>query len=290
MTLPPELLALIHKPADVKQCDFVGKCMASAASYGSSMGYSPSMARIADRADSELAKAWQLAQETHAANLPAIESNRAMRELLMAIMAAAGVPARYSHYGFPSPRSRYKKHMTSDSGFPKDINRAFPVDDGFAGAQQTYERLKADYAKYREAAQREADVKARAVEEEKARRRADMALATLIVRYGLAEDADWSDVLEVIRSRDQYLDLAIAGQQTRGDWSEGFYRVESALGRFRIKDDRDKEIAADICGCLSSEDGRIFRDTRWSYDALFEIVADKQLIEDAQLCLTNIDP
>lgn len=246
------------------------------------------MATIAERADRSLADAWGKTQETHAANAAAIESNRAMRELLMAIMVAAGVPTRYSHYGLPSPRSRYMKHMTLEAGFPNDINRTFPVDDGFARAQQTYERLKADYAKYREAAQREAEVKAKAIEEEKAKRRADMALATLIVRYGLTEDADWPDVLEVIRSRDQYLDLAIAGRQTRGDWSEGFYRVEAALGRFRINDDRDKEIAADICGCLSNEDGRVFRDTRWSYDALFEIVSDKQLVEDANLCMNHI--
>lgn len=136
----------------------------------------------------------------------------------------------------------------------------------------------------KEKADREAAEKA-AVE----KRKADLELARLILRYAAPDDSDWDDLFGIIRGRDQYLDLACAGLETRGDWSDGFYRVESALKRFRIRDERDKEIAADITGCLGSEDGRVFRDTAWSYDALFEIVADKQLVEDAKLCLARAD-
>lgn len=117
------------------------------------------------------------------------------------------------------------------------------------------------------------------------KRKADLDLARLILRYDLPEDSDWNDALYALRQRSQYLDLALAGQETRCDWSDGFYRVSDALGRFRINDERDKEIVADITGCMGSDDGRVFRDTAWSYDALFELVEDKQLVTDARLCL-----
>jgi hypothetical protein len=293
--LPAELAAMLTKPMELKPCDFVSKCMASPGSYASSVagGYNPSMLSIADRADRELAAAWTKTEEAHAENVAAIESNRSMRDLLTELMTAAGMPREFKEYGFEAPRSRTRKHYRRDAGWPKDISRAFPVDDGFTKAQQTYERLKDDYAKYREQAEQEQARKAQALEAERAKRRADLALAQLIIRYELAEDADWSDALETIRKRDQYLDLAIAGQQTRGDWSEGFWRVQHAFDRFRINDERDKEIAADICGCLSSgddgdRDGRVFRDTRWNYDKLFELVTDQQLLTDARLCLEHI--
>jgi hypothetical protein len=293
--LPAELAALLAKPMELTQCDFVSKCMASPESYRSSFsGYGePSMTLIADRADRELTEAWKKACATHEENAAAIESNRRMRQVLTAIMTAASVPLKFNEYGLQTPRSRYRKHFTLDAGWPKDVNKAFPIDDGFTRAQQTYQTLKATYAKYREQAEQEQARKAQALEAERAKRKADLALAQLIIRYELGEDADWSDALETIRKRDQYLDLAIAGEQTRGDWSEGFWRVQRAFDRFRINDERDKEIAADICGCLSSgddghRDGRVFRDTRWNYDKLFDLVADQQLLTDARLCLEHI--
>jgi hypothetical protein len=48
-----------------------------------------------------------------------------------------------------------------------------------------------------------------------------------------------------------------------------------------------------MCGCLSNGndgdvDGRVFRDTRWNYDKLFELVNDQQLLADARLCMEHI--
>jgi hypothetical protein len=292
--LPAELAAMLAKPLEVKPCDLVSKCMASPGSYESAISaHRPSMLSIADRADRELANAWEKTQETHEQNAAAIASNQRMRGLLTDIMRAAGVPTQFREYGFQTERARTRKHYTRDAGWPKDISKAFPVDDGFARARETYETLKAKYAEYRKQAEQEQARKAEAVEAERAKRRADIALAQLILRYELGEDTDWSDALEAIRKRDQYLDLAIAGQQTRGDWSEGYWRVQRAFDRFKINDDRDKDIAADMCGCLSNGndgdvDGRVFRDTRWNYDKLFELVNDQQLLADARLCMEHI--
>lgn len=205
-------------------------------------------------------------------------------------MKAAGIPDSWSESSFKTPRARYKTRIDHRAGYLDDITRTFRTIDGFELAKMSYERLTKTYTEYRAKAGEEQKQRERAAEAEKERRKADIELVKLIVRYEAPEGSEWGDVLEVIRRRDQYLDLAIAGRETRGDWSEGFYRVENALGRFRIRDDRDKDIAADIAGCLGSveRDGRVFRDIGWSYDALFKIVSDQQLVTDALLCLEHI--
>jgi hypothetical protein len=118
------------------------------------------------------------------------------------------------------------------------------------------------------------------------KRKADMELAAILLRYQLPLESSWSDVLEHLRGKDQRIDLAVAMRQTRGDWSDGCYRVTDAIRRFTIRTDEDKEIAADVLGCTAEfGDGRVFRDTAWSYDALFASVADRQLAADAQTAL-----
>jgi hypothetical protein len=107
-----------------------------------------------------------------------------------------------------------------------------------------------------------------------------------MISAAVSQSRSRPEVLEDLRKRDQYLDLAIAGMATRGDWSERYYRVQDAFNRFKINDDRDKEIAADIMGCLGGEsdfrDGRVFRDTNWNYDKLLTLVPE-QLRTDAML-------
>ena len=167
------------------------------------------------------------------------------------------------------------------------MQRHVPIDDGFAYATTTYQSLKARCDKYAQQAEQEAEQQARAAaeaeERRKEERRANLELAEIILRYGLDRDAEWSDVLDALRKRDQRLDLAVAMQQTRCDWSEGAYRVSSAFHRFTIKDDEDKEIANCIASVLADfEDGREFRDCSWSYDRLFSSATDQQLSADIQ--------
>lgn len=81
--------------------------------------------------------------------------------------------------------------------------------------------------------------------------------------------SDAEHVIETLRERDKYLDLAIAMSATRGDWSDGFYRVKHALGRFKVETEIDKAIFSDVSSCMDHDDGRVFRDTEWNYDRLF---------------------
>lgn len=146
------------------------------------------------------------------------------------------------------------------------------------------EEIERRFADEKKRQEKEARLREAQAEQEKRQRLADIDLARMIVRYQGFDSYDCVDMLELLRSRNKYLDLAIAMMQTRGDWSEGFYRVSNALARFEISDDQDKLIVSDIVACMGSEDGRVFRDTTWSYDRLFELVEDQQLVADAKHC------
>lgn len=275
----------------VEQCGAVGKCMSHPSSYASVLqsSYSkPSPERVATHAMQQLESARQRDIATHDANLPKLAINQALRERVQVLMDEIGMPKRWSQRDLNS-RARYPKTITSDAGYVLDMQRELKVDDGFAFATTTYERLHKDYLAYAEQAKREGEQKRTAEEREREavieRRKADMELAAILVRYALPVESDWGDVLDALCGRDQRLDLAVAMQKTRGDWSEGPYRVRDALGRFQITSTEDKDIANDVLACLEDfEDGRVFRDTTWNYGRLFAEAADAQLSADIQLC------
>jgi len=75
------------------------------------------------------------------------------------------------------------------------------------------------------------------------------------------------------------------------NWSDGPRAVRHALERFSIENDRDKNIAADVADSLAhwDGDGRIFRDTTWSYGALWPLVGDEQLVADVQRAMQEDD-
>ncbi|WP_448952188.1 hypothetical protein [Labrys neptuniae] len=279
----------------VEQVGAVSHCMAHPSSYAHDAkprwSYAdPSKKTIAAYALQRLEAARATDVANHEKNLAAIENNKLVRQRVEALMAEIGMPARWSQKDTKS-RSRFPKSITMDSGYLDDLRRNVKTDDGFSFATMTYERLKTLYQQYAADGEREAEEATRKAEREqqrqKAERRANIEMASIILRYSLDIDADWFAILEHLRGKDQRLDLALAMQATRGDWSEGFYRVRDAFDRFTIETTEDKDIANDIVACLATEgdcrDGRVFRDTRWSYDALFASISDQQLVADAQL-------
>lgn len=281
----------------IEQCGAVGKCMSSPSSYRehakSRYSYTePTIARIAAVAVQALEAARALDLAAHEKNVPAIENNKAVAASIIALNEAVGMPKRWSERDRNS-RSRYPKTIGHDAGYLTDIAREVKTDDGFASATATYERLKKEYEAYAERGKEETEQLQRKRELEQQalvdKRRADMELATILLRYALPIESTWSDVLEHLRGKDQRVDLAVAMQQTRGDWSDGPYRVSDALQRFTIRDDEDKAIAACVVGCLAEfEDGRVFRDTSWSYDTLFASTADRQLVADVQKAMQQV--
>jgi len=277
----------------VTQCKAVSSCMASPSSYASRLSSyaKPTAKAVAALALRELEAARQKDIETHAANAPALEANAAIVEQVTAMMNAVGMPTKYSERD-PKSRARYPKSITHDAGYLIDLRRHCPTTDGFDWATTTYERLLKDYKAFEERGEKEAEEAKRQAEieanREIERRKADMELAAILLRYQLPIESSWGDVLENLRARDQRLDLAVGMAQTRGDWSEGPYRVRSAFDRFTIHTTEDKAIANDVLSCLEDfEDGRVFRDTTWSYSRLFAEAADQQLSQDVQTAMAR---
>jgi len=281
----------------IEQCGAVRKCYSSPKDYASQMtrGFSyltPSSSRVAAFAFQKLEEAWAADKTTHEKNAAALEANHAVRDRIQAVMSEVGMPTtrrvrdgNRMKYGVP-------KMKTIDAGYIEDIRAHVPIDDGFCLAEKSYNDLKAKYDKFAEDAEKEAEKEQqaadRAAEAEKERRRENIEMAKIILRYSLPEDSTWDDILEALRQKDQRLDLAVAMQQTRGDWSDGFYRVSYALGRFKIETDEDKDIANDVVSCMNDDDGRVFRDCGWNYGRLFETAADQQLSADIQLAASKV--
>jgi len=272
-------------------CGRVMNCQANPAGYAHaarpSYSYAqPSKKRIAQYALQQLGEAWKRDCEAHERNLAAIENNKLVRARIEAMMAEIGMPRKHS-YVPQNSRARYPKRVTEDAGWLKDMQREVKISDGFESSQRNYATLKERYDAYAAEAEKEAELAAtaaaRAEEQRKAERRANIELATIVIRYELDPDVEWSDVLDALRKRNQRLDLALAMMDTRGDWSEGPYRVASAINRFKINDDIDKQIVADVAPHIADwdGDGRIFRDIRWNYGAILETIEDRQLVDDA---------
>ncbi len=275
----------------IEKVGYVGQCMASPSSYASALSsYStPSPDRVAQHAIQQLEAARAKDVEAHERNLPALEANKAVCAHVAGVMDAIGMPKRYSVKDTNS-RARYPKTTTHDAGYLSDLLREVKTNDGFEHATSCYERMRKDYDAYaqRAAAEAEAAKNAKAREQQALieKRKADMELAAILLRYGMPLESTWRDVLDVLAGKHQRIALAIAMQQTRNDWNEGPWRVRDAIGAFQIETTEDKDIANDVLACLEGfDDGRVFRDTTWSYDALFASVTEPNLSADAQLAL-----
>lgn len=275
----------------VELCNAMGKMYSNPAAFKdritSSYYREPTMLRIADHAIAELQKARADDMAKHEKNLPAMEMNRRVVQWLTDINVSIGMPDGWTTTD-PHSRARFPKKIKHDAGWRQDIRQHVRTDDSFSIATSTYDRLLADYTKYRESAlledKKKKDEAARAEAERLEKRKADLAFVTICQRYDLPLESEWSDVLDNLRRRDQRLDLAIAMEEVRGDWNEGCGAVESALSRFTIRNDEDKDIANDVLGCTHDfEDGRVFRDTNWNYSRLYASVQDRQLVADVEM-------
>jgi len=251
--------------------------------------------RIAEVANRALEESWKEDLERHKANTPILDGNRIKQKKIVDLMADIGMPKNYRKP--KKSRSIYTKYETVEAGYISDMKREFPISDGFELAECRYNELKNTFDAYAAQAEVDAEQDAKLREQvqknELDRQFKEQQKAQLIVRYGLDETRlwDWDDILNELRTKDQRLDLAVAMLLTRGDWSQGYYRVSDAMKRFTIRDDTDKEIITDIVSCFDGDDcdGRVFRDTTWNYDRLFSEAADKQLSEDIQLAISNGD-
>jgi vacuolar-type H+-ATPase subunit H len=216
--------------------------------------------------------------EEHQANIPAIENNLKVREKITQIMKDIGVPNNYSTSEFKTQRSRTKTTTTHSAGYLGDLQRNVPVSDEkdrmltlIKSAEDTFKRhadtLKGTIRKELQDAEKT----------EKAKKEV-LAKARLQVKYNFDDDFEWSDVLEVLDSKDKYFKLARAMEDTRNDWNDGYGRVQYAIRGFEVVTEEDKEIFESIHElAYESEDidGRVFRDCEYNYSFLYGKVSEE---------------
>jgi hypothetical protein len=233
-------------------------------------------------------------EKTHIANAPGLITNKIIAENIESFMKSIGMPSSYQEVDQRS-RARKIKYITKAAGYIEDMRKHLVLNDGydynvsqFAVHEKSYKEF------YEKALKDEEEAKKKLEREEKKKvedRKANLEIASLIVKYGLPEDSDWLDIYETLREKDKYLDLAAAMLDVRNDWNDGPDRVESALGRFKVETAEDKEIDECIGSLLGNwdNDGRVFRDCEYSYDVLFSKV-DPQLYKDYELAEKRANP
>ena len=189
--------------------------------------------------------------------------------------------------------SDYVSGTRKRSGYYKDVKwvdelrKQLPSDSYYsarsnpAEMQKAYDSLKSAYEKRSQKLfriSREVEMKK---EQEFTDKRKDAMAIRLAVKWGLDENIlDRGLILEELINKDKYIMLAMAMEETRGDWSDGFYRVEYALGKFKVETQEDDLIYGDISGCMNCDDGRIFRDTDYNYSILYDRFANQELLAD----------
>lgn len=221
-------------------------------------------------------------ENVHNTNIPRIENNKLLREKITLMMTAVGISPTWSQYEIPKGK-RTKQWITHLAGYDEDLRRNVKIDDGYAVAARSVDSCLKDIDRiFNELKAGIAKEEQKKLAEEKERAKT-LWLAKMQVKYSLDETASIEDVLSTILSKDKYLDLAHAMMETRNDWSDGFYRVVDALGRFSVTTEEDQKIYNCVNALTEDDydaDGRVFRDCAWSYDVIFQLVLDKQLLED----------
>jgi hypothetical protein len=227
----------------------------------------------------------------HEANLPAIENNQKVREKITQIMKDIGIPNNYSTSEFKTQRSRTKTTTTHSAGYLGDLQRNVHVSDESERMLTLIKSAVDSFKRHADTLKATIRKELQEVEKTEKAKKEILAKARLQVKYNLDEDFEWSDVLDVLDKKDKYFMLARAGEETRGYWGEGFGKVEYALDRFVVETEEDKEIEKEYAEILEEhnngdcEDGRIFRDTQYSYSFLYgkvseEIMKDYEILKE----------
>lgn len=227
--------------------------------------------------DSEWAKAvaWFDADIPRAEQNDAIaKSNQQIVTQLRQMIVASGIPAErrvMKRRKWESEPAEWASVLGVPSGFHGDGTYTLQT------RRKEWEERRRNYLAKRDETARQQRLSR---ERDEAERAAQIRLVDACRALGLDPmETTLDDAQEAILKRCKYLNLAVAGERTRGDWSEGCYRVENALGRFSIESVTDKVIAEDWAAiCEDFEDGRSFRDTTWNYDRIFSELANKDAL------------
>lgn len=240
--------------------------------------------RLLKQANDLLVQDLENLKTVHETNLPAIENNLKIHEKVTLLMRDVLGVRSYSTSEYKTSRSRKATTTTHQPGYIGDLSRTVKTSDSY---DYTVSQMKYYPQKFTEIAnQLKAKINKEIAEKAKVEKdkKSVQALARMQVKYGLDENSDWSDVLEALDNKCKYFALARALEDQRGDWSEGFDRVQCGVEAFKVETPEDQEIFDSLYELAYDEDlcdGRTFRDCEWSYSVLYG-KADVEVVEDYQ--------
>lgn len=93
----------------------------------------------------------------------------------------------------------------------------------------------------------------------------------------------------LLNDMNKYLHLAHWLNRNREDWSDGYSYAEVGINNFKVENEQDREILDSLLALIDENwdgDGRVFRDTKWNYDALYSLVPE-DLRSDFMICREN---
>jgi hypothetical protein len=216
-------------------------------------------------------------EEVKKSNLIIIENNKKIQAHIRQMFKMYGIPETVS-YVDPKSRARYPKSITKAAGWVDDLTKNVPTTDSYnytVTSLQAYEKLINDV--YKQVKNERVKLEEDRIKIEasiKAEANKTVFLIDMIKKYDLPSDTKADQFLKFLLQKNKYLRLAFWLERNRGDWNEGPTYALHGLDQFSIESNLDQEIYNDICAHIKDweGDGRVFRDTEWSYGALYAMV------------------
>lgn len=218
----------------------------------------------------------ELARKTHEENKVLIEINKELHEKVSLLMRHIGLPTTYFKSYYKTARSRTLTKETVAAGWCTDMQQACATNDSYDSHIRRIDAALITLESKCKEVCLELDKQEREKIKESNNKNKVMALAKLQLKHSLSDDVTFEYVGLALRDKCKYLNLAVAMMDTRGDWNDGFYRVEDAIQDFIVEKDVDQKIVDDVGSYLDGEysDGRVFRDCKYNYGVLFDLVEE----------------
>lgn len=213
--------------------------------------------------------------------------NEELREKTIQSMLNMGLSAVCYSYRNPYTKRDNKRRKQYEAPWHYGINYAFA--DNSHGVILNEANLNRRYRDYRERIDNfNTEKKARELRHKKKLEKDERMLADAAILFGLSQkygtDPDYWEVKDAILMKSKYLHLADAMMMLRDYGYEYWDNVRLAIAAFVTETDTDLEISNEVREVLEYgyDDHRVFRDTKWSYDKLFEMVneIDSDLHDD----------
>lgn len=227
-----------------------------------------------DKAEAEV-------HEKIAANVSAIENNKAIQVKVKQIMTDLGIPLTYQERDWKS-KARTPKYTTNTAGYISDLNRNVIINDYGQVALTSIAKARADANAWLEKKKKELAAKEAEAAKLLEATRAYNVLVHMRVKYDCDPEATLRELLMTIINKNKYLRLSYYMERNRNDWSEGPDYAETGLNGFVIETEQDNEIYDAVNEACTDwgGDGRVFRDMKWNYGVIYGLVEDASLMKD----------